>query len=195
MSFLRRLRGFFEIDLNRICPPTHSSTNKRPRNERLTNLSSPPWSWNNRCWWRRWRTLTPEELTWQPSPDANPIGWMLWHTLRVEDMWVQFFIQGQIEMWERDGWHEKFGLPTRDNGFGHTPEQVANFPALDLQELLRYGEAVRAGTLEHLRGLSAADFRRGAAGETAQSYGGAGLPATAGRVLPAPGPDCVSEGA
>ena len=102
--------------------------------------------------------LTPEELTWQPGPDTNPMGWMLWHTIRVEDMWVQFFIQGQIEIWEREGWHEKFGLPTRDNGFGHTPEQVAAFPALDLGELLQYGQAVRAATLEHLRGLSTGDF-------------------------------------
>ena len=104
--------------------------------------------------------LTSEELAWQPGADANPIGWMLWHTLRVEDMWVQFFVQRQPELWERDGWHEKFGLPTRDNGFGHTPEQVANFPALDLAELLRYGEAVRASTLEYLRGLAPEDFDR-----------------------------------
>ncbi len=104
--------------------------------------------------------LTPEELAWQPGADANPIGWMLWHTIRVEDMWVQFFVQRQPELWERDGWHEKFGLPTRDNGFGHTPEQVANFPALDLAELLRYGEAVRASTLEYLRGLAPEDFDR-----------------------------------
>ena len=104
--------------------------------------------------------LTPEELAWQPGADANPIGWMLWHTIRVEDMWIQFFVQRQPELWERDGWHEKFGLPTRDNGFGHTPEQVANFPALDLAELLRYGEAVRASTLEYLRGLAPEDFDR-----------------------------------
>ena len=104
--------------------------------------------------------LTPEELAWQPGADANPIGWMLWHTIRVEDMWIQFFVQRQPELWERDGWHEKFGLPTRDNGFGHTPEQVANFPALDLAELLRYGEAVRAATLEYLRGLAPEDFDR-----------------------------------
>ena len=102
--------------------------------------------------------LTAEELTWQPGPDTNPMGWMLWHTIRVEDMWIQFFIQRQVEIWERDGWHEKFGLPTRDNGFGHTADQVSSFPALDLQELLRYGEAVRAGTLEHLLGLSPEDF-------------------------------------
>ena len=102
--------------------------------------------------------LTPEELTWRAGPEANPIGWILWHMLRVEDMWFQFFIQRKLEIWERDGWNEKFGLPTRDNGFGHTQEQVAQFPALDLAELLRYGEAVRAGTLEYLQGLTADDY-------------------------------------
>ena len=102
--------------------------------------------------------LTPEELTWRAGPEANPIVWILWHMLRVEDMWFQFFIQRKLEIWEREGWNEKFGLPTRDNGFGHTQEQVAEFPALDLAELLRYGEAVRAGTLEYLQGLTDEDY-------------------------------------
>ena len=102
--------------------------------------------------------LTPEEAVWQAGPEANPIVWILWHMLRVEDMWFQFFIQRQSEIWERDGWNEKFGLPTRDNGFGHTAEQVANFPALDIRELIGYGEAVRAETLEYLRGVTAADL-------------------------------------
>jgi uncharacterized damage-inducible protein DinB len=102
--------------------------------------------------------LTPEELVWRPGPESNPIGWTLWHMFRVEDMWIQFFAQQQLELWERDGWNEKFGLPTRDNGFGHTQEQVSNFPALYLAELLRYREAVRAGTLEYLRGVTVEDF-------------------------------------
>ena len=102
--------------------------------------------------------LTAEETVWQPGPEANSIIWILWHMLRVEDMWFQFFIQRQPEIWERDGWHEKFGLPTRDNGFGHTPEQVASFPALDLAELIDYGEAVRSGTLSYLRAATAEDM-------------------------------------
>ena len=102
--------------------------------------------------------LTPEELVWRAGPEANPIVWILWHMLRVEDMWFQFFIQHKLEIWEREGWNEKFGLPTRDNGFGHTQEQVAQFPALDLAELLRYGEVVRASTLEYLQGLTADDY-------------------------------------
>ena len=102
--------------------------------------------------------LTSQELTWRAGPEANPIGWILWHMLRVEDMWFQFFIQRQLEIWERDGWHEKFGLPTRDNGFGHSQEQVAQFPALELADLLEYGEAVRDGTLVYLKGLTPDDF-------------------------------------
>ena len=102
--------------------------------------------------------LTPDELAWQPGPDSNPIGWTLWHMIRVEDMWLQFFAQRHSEIWERDGWHEKFGLPTRDNGFGHTIEQVAGFPALDLATLLQYGSAVRTATLEYLQRLKPEDF-------------------------------------
>ena len=102
--------------------------------------------------------LTPAELAWRAGPQANPIGWILWHMLRVEDMWFQFFIQRKTELWERDGWNDKFGLPTRDNGFGHTLEQVADFPALDRDELMRYGDAVRGETLEYIKGLAPADF-------------------------------------
>ena len=102
--------------------------------------------------------LTPQELAWRAGPEANPIGWILWHMFRVEDMWIQFFIQKQPEIWERDGWHQRFGLPTRDNGFDHTPEQVTGFPTLDLSELLKYAEAVRAQTLEYLGGLGPEDY-------------------------------------
>ncbi|PKB66202.1 MAG: hypothetical protein BZY81_07720 [SAR202 cluster bacterium Io17-Chloro-G4] len=102
--------------------------------------------------------LTTEEQVWRAGPEANNINWILWHMTRVEDMWIQFFIKKETEIWERDGWHEKFGLPTRDNGFEHTPEQVAAFPTLDLKELLNYGESVRSATLEYLRSLSPSDF-------------------------------------
>ena len=102
--------------------------------------------------------LSPDELTWQPGPAANSIGWILWHMVRVEDMWIQFFAQFKPELWERDGWHEKFGLPTRDNGFGHTAEQVNNFPRLDLEEFLLYRAAVREATLAFLATLTPNDM-------------------------------------
>jgi hypothetical protein len=104
--------------------------------------------------------LTPEELAWRAGPEANPIGWILWHMIRVEDMWLQFFVQGRVEIWEREGWYLKFRLPTRNLGFGHTPEQVSRFPLLDLPELIKYGEAVRGGTLDCLGTLGPEDYDR-----------------------------------
>ena len=103
--------------------------------------------------------LAPQEQVWRAGPEANNINWILWHMTRVEDMWIQFFIKKETEIWERDGWHDKFGLPTRDNGFEHTQEQVADFPTLDLQELIKYGESVRAATLGYLRSLGPEDFQ------------------------------------
>jgi uncharacterized damage-inducible protein DinB len=80
--------------------------------------------------------LTPEEMIWRAGPEANSIGWILWHMTRVEDMWFQF-------------------LPARDNGFGHTLEQVAEFPAYDLAEMLKYGTEVRTATLKYLKTVTA----------------------------------------
>ena len=102
--------------------------------------------------------LTPAEMAWKAGPEANHIGWILWHMIRVEDMWFQFFIQRQPEIWERDGWNEKFGLPTRDNGFEHTQEQVDNFPAYDLGQMLEYGAAVRYETLNYLASVTPAQM-------------------------------------
>ena len=104
--------------------------------------------------------LGPGELAWQPAADSNSIGWILWHMVRVEDMWIQFFAQFQTELWETEGWHEKFGLPTRDNGFGHTAEQVNNFPSVDLGEFLRYRASVRQATLAYLDTLTPDDMER-----------------------------------
>ena len=104
--------------------------------------------------------LGPDELAWQPAADANSIGWILWHMVRVEDMWIQFFAQFQTELWETEGWHEKIGLPTRDNGFGHTAEQVNNFPGVDLGEFLRYRASVRQATLAYLDTLTPEDMER-----------------------------------
>ena len=98
--------------------------------------------------------LTSDEVMWKAGPESNHIGWILWHMFRVEDMWFQFFIQRQPEIWERDGWNEKFGLPIRDNGFEHTQEQVNKFPAYDVKEMLAYGASVRNETLIYLKSVT-----------------------------------------
>ena len=104
--------------------------------------------------------LTPAERRFQPTPDSHHIDFVLWHMARVEDNWVQEFGRGVGSVWERGGWAAKLGLPEQGNGWGYTAEQVAELPQFDLELLNEYAEAVRAGTIEFLDGLSPDDLDR-----------------------------------
>ena len=102
--------------------------------------------------------LNREELTWQPGPESNPIGFLVWHVARVEDSWVQRFCQQKPQIWERDGWHTRLGLPQDATGNSYTPEQVRAFPMPDIAQVKAYYDAVRAETLAYIKGLTAADL-------------------------------------
>ena len=104
--------------------------------------------------------LTPEELAWRPGPEANPIGWILWHMLRVEDFWFQFFIQRELELWEKEGWHEKFGMAKdeKETGTGHTPEQVEALKVDSADLPLGYADAVFERAKQYLATVKPADL-------------------------------------
>ena len=67
--------------------------------------------------------LTHDQLIWRVSPKVNSIGFLLWHVGRVEDNFVQRFIQRGDEVWSSGGWQEKFGYATRGIGTGFTQEE------------------------------------------------------------------------
>ena len=73
---------------------------------------------------------------------------------------MQEFGRGVGSVWERGGWAAKLGLPEQGNGWGYTAGQVAELPQFDLELLNEYAEAVRAGTIEFLDGLSPDDLDR-----------------------------------
>ena len=98
--------------------------------------------------------ISDAELIWQPSDGANNINWIIWHMARVEDMWFNFFCNQRLELWETSNWYTHFNLPTRDNGFGHTIDQIAAFPKLNLADLLKYREEVRTSTVIYLMSLN-----------------------------------------
>ncbi len=64
--------------------------------------------------------LTPAELQWQPTLASNSISWIVWHMARVEDRWVNRVLRSDVELWIRDGWHEKFGMSKEAHGYGET---------------------------------------------------------------------------
>ena len=104
--------------------------------------------------------LSQEELMTQPQPGANHIVFILWHMVRAEDWFLHYLFQRVPQVWESEKWHEKLNLPDdpRVTGFGYTAEQVASFPSVQLRDLIAYGEAVRARTVDYLRNVDPARF-------------------------------------
>jgi hypothetical protein len=101
--------------------------------------------------------LTPEELKWQPKPDANSIGLILFHCIRSEDRFIHI-LQGKPQLWETEKWYQKFNKTIEDGGAHYRAEQVATFVVPDIKDLLAYSEMVRKNTLEYLKGLKPKDF-------------------------------------
>jgi hypothetical protein len=99
--------------------------------------------------------LTPDDLNRRPSPGANPIGWILWHTARSLDRTVGDVILGE-QLWIRDGWHARFNLPWNYlyTGYGHTDAQVDSIRIPDAQTLLDYYRSVMDVTLKYVENLS-----------------------------------------
>ncbi len=100
------------------------------------------------------------QLTYRLDPEANTIGWLVWHLTRVEDDHVAG-VAGRAQAWHEDGWHERFGLPfgPDEHGYGHTAEQVG---AVDVPaDLLRdYHDAVHMRAVGYIRSLEDQDFGR-----------------------------------
>jgi uncharacterized damage-inducible protein DinB len=105
--------------------------------------------------------LSAEQLSARVGPEANPVGWLAWHLLRVQDDHVAE-VAGREQVWTADGWADRFGLPFEASatGYGFSPDQVAavRVPSADL--LLGYAAAVHERTAGFLRGVSDADLDR-----------------------------------
>ena len=105
--------------------------------------------------------LTPEDLHRRPGPAANPIGWLAWHLLRVQDDHVAD-VAGAEQAWTAGGWVERFGLPLDPDatGYGFDAEQVAAVRIRSVDLLTGYADDVHARTTAFLRGLGDADLER-----------------------------------
>ncbi|MFB7837557.1 MULTISPECIES: mycothiol transferase [unclassified Streptomyces] len=104
--------------------------------------------------------LTEDELAARVDPDANSIAWLVWHLTRIEDDHLAGAF-GTDQLWDADGWRDRFGLPFGKGatGYGQTSAQVGKVRApADL--LLGYHDAVHARTLDLVRSVTNADLDR-----------------------------------
>lgn len=102
--------------------------------------------------------LDEEQLAHRPTPDANSIAWLVWHTARGQDAQIAH-LAGTEQVWQAQGWVDRFALPIdpKDHGYGHSSEQVGQVRAgADL--LAGYLRAAHEATVAYLRGLGEADL-------------------------------------
>ncbi len=105
--------------------------------------------------------LDADQLSWAPTPEANPIGWLVWHLTRVQDHHVAELLDTD-QLWVSGPWATRCGLepdPT-NTGYGHDPDQVRSVSPENAGVLLDYLAAVDARTAVMLEGLSASDLDR-----------------------------------
>jgi hypothetical protein len=103
--------------------------------------------------------LGAKELAARLDPDANSVGWLLWHLTRVQDDHVAD-VAGREELWTAEGWDTRFDLPVSGIGYGHTSAEVGAVRGFDAELVLAYYDAVHEQTLAFLRGLRDEDLDR-----------------------------------
>ena len=105
--------------------------------------------------------LRPEDLAWRPDPDANPVGWLLWHLSRQQDAQLAH-LAGEEQVWLAGGWADRFGLPypRGAHGYGQSSQEVGRFHVVDPALLGGYADAVLDLTVRLVEGLGEEDYHR-----------------------------------
>jgi uncharacterized damage-inducible protein DinB len=106
-------------------------------------------------------SLSVDQLAFRPEPDANSIGWLVWHLTRVQDDHVAG-AAGTKQVWTEGGWPERFGLPAGSmaTGYGDSSAQVAQIRPVSGEVLMTYYDAVHQRTLDFVSGLTDSDLPR-----------------------------------
>jgi len=104
--------------------------------------------------------LDADELAHRPTPDANPVGWLVWHLSRVYDDHVAA-VSDQPQVYVEGGYADRFALPFEDGdiGYGHSSEQVAAVQA-PAELLAEYAAAVHARMSPWVSALDPVDLDR-----------------------------------
>ncbi len=113
----------------------------------------------SRTWEFTLKGLTVADMNWQPKPDSNSIGWLLWHPTRFQDIQISA-LMGEEQLWIKDGWYKKWGRPAdpKESGGGMKPEDLAKFKSPGGKTALAYFNAVLERSQKYFPTLKKADL-------------------------------------
>lgn len=104
--------------------------------------------------------LSPGDLAHRVAPDANTIGWLVWHLARVQDSHIAD-AAGAYQVWNSAGWQKRFGLPfdPAATGYGQSSDDVGAV-RVQAELLVGYLKAVTDATDRYIESLGDADLDR-----------------------------------
>lgn len=104
--------------------------------------------------------LSDEVSFHRPTPEANSIAWLIWHSARIQDAQIAA-IAGIEQVWFSAGWVDRFALdlPRDAHGYGHTAEEVGKVRA-PAGLLAGYYHAVHKMTLEYIATITDVELAR-----------------------------------
>jgi hypothetical protein len=92
--------------------------------------------------------LTDAQVRGRPVPGINPVAWLIWHAMRVEDVCMNRFILDRPQVLDA-GWLDRMRIGRRDVGTGMDDAQVDTLCAgVDVEQLRGYCRAVTRATLD-----------------------------------------------
>jgi DinB superfamily len=101
--------------------------------------------------------LAEAQVRGRPVPGINPVAWLIWHAMRVEDVCVNRFVLDRPQVLE--GWRGRLGTDRVDVGTGMDDAQVDAFcAAVDVGQLRDYCRAVTRATLDAVPRLRALEL-------------------------------------
>ena len=62
------------------------------------------------------------------------------------------------QIWIRDGWADRLGIPGDDTGLGWSADQVTGLPRHEASLFLEYMKSIETSTFEYLDGVGSKDF-------------------------------------
>jgi hypothetical protein len=104
--------------------------------------------------------LSEDQLATRPGPDANSIGWLVWHLARVQDDHVAD-VAGTEQVWTAQDFVSRFDLPFDSSaiGFGMSSEEVGHV-RVSAELVTEYLHAVHDATASYVAGLAPDDLDR-----------------------------------
>ena len=112
-----------------------------------------------------------EDEIWEGLDDAfsrcaqpkfeHSIVWCFWHLTRIEDVTMNMLLAGTPQLFLRDGWFDRLGIPFRHTGNGMDAAEVSSLSAkINISSLRNYRFAVGRRTRKIVKVLKPGDLSR-----------------------------------